>query len=178
MSHPLSKLLPSQDNMSKLLPAVPDMDTQLQLAAKMIDKKTATHKVSLRGIPIRSCNIFLFRDNTAMAPISWSTLSWRNIIFSSNKSCPAFTVYPQPTPLSSGLGFSSSDKVHIRRESSGEEKSAAGHQTDAVLRFQVEIPDNYPDGDVPKVVFEHHVFHPCIDPTTHQLNVKQVPALS
>ena len=44
-SHPLSKLLPSQDNMSKLLPAVPDMDTQLQLAAKMIDKKTATHKV-------------------------------------------------------------------------------------------------------------------------------------
>ena len=45
MSHPLSKLLPTQDNMSKLLPAVPDMDTQLQLAAKMIDKKTATHKV-------------------------------------------------------------------------------------------------------------------------------------
>ena len=44
-SHPLSKLMPSQDNMSKLLPAVPDMDTQLQLAAKMIDKKTATHKV-------------------------------------------------------------------------------------------------------------------------------------
>ena len=74
MSHPLSKLLPSQDNMSKLLPAVPDMDTQLQLAAKMIDKKTATHKVSLRGILFRSCNIFLFRDSTAMAPISWSTL--------------------------------------------------------------------------------------------------------
>ena len=44
----------------------------------------------------------------------------------------------------------------------------------AVLRFQVHIPENYPDGDVPKVVFEHHVFHPCIDPNTHQLNVKQV----
>ena len=46
--------------------------------------------------------------------------------------------------------------------------------TDALLRFQVHIPDNYPDGDVPKVVFENHVFHPCIDPNTHQLNVKQV----
>ena len=43
-----------------------------------------------------------------------------------------------------------------------------------VFRFQVMIPDNYPDGDVPKVVFESHVFHPCIDPNTHQLNVKQV----
>ena len=43
-----------------------------------------------------------------------------------------------------------------------------------LFRFQVLIPDNYPDGDVPKVVFESHVFHPCIDPNTHQLNVKQV----
>ena len=43
-----------------------------------------------------------------------------------------------------------------------------------LFRFQVMIPDNYPDGDVPKVVFESHVFHPCIDPNTHQLNVKQV----
>ena len=50
MSNPISRLLPSatssgQDTMSKLLPSVPDMDTQLQLAAKMIDKNTATHKV-------------------------------------------------------------------------------------------------------------------------------------
>ena len=51
--HPLSKLMPGgQDNMSKLLPAVPDMDTQLQLAAKMIDKKTATHKVRERLFPV------------------------------------------------------------------------------------------------------------------------------
>ena len=41
-------------------------------------------------------------------------------------------------------------------------------------RFQVQIPENYPDGDVPKVVFENHVFHPCVDPDTHTLNVKQV----
>ena len=55
MSNPISRLLPStsssgSDTMSKLLPSVPDMDTQLQLAAKMIDKNTATHKVKDRGI--------------------------------------------------------------------------------------------------------------------------------
>ena len=59
-SHPLSKLMPSQDNMSKLLPAVPDMDTQLQLAAKMIDKKTATHKVGPKLFFSLLVKIFLF----------------------------------------------------------------------------------------------------------------------
>ena len=43
-----------------------------------------------------------------------------------------------------------------------------------MFRFQVIIPDNYPDGDVPKVVFENPVFHPAIDPATHVLDVKQV----
>ena len=43
-----------------------------------------------------------------------------------------------------------------------------------VFRFQVHIPENYPDGDVPKIVFENSVFHPSIDPATHVLNVKQV----
>ena len=75
MSHPLSKLLPTQDNMSKLLPAVPDMDTQLQLAAKMIDKKTATHKVRPTEIVFfHLILIFSIRDSTVMAPTSWSIL--------------------------------------------------------------------------------------------------------
>ena len=33
-----------------MLPSVPDMDTQLQLAAKVIDKNTPTHKVRTDGI--------------------------------------------------------------------------------------------------------------------------------
>ena len=40
-------MMTSPDAISKMLLAVPDMDTQLALAAKMIDKKTATHKVGL-----------------------------------------------------------------------------------------------------------------------------------
>ena len=46
MSAPLYKMT-SPDTISKVLPAVPDMDTQLAMADKMIDKKTATHKVSM-----------------------------------------------------------------------------------------------------------------------------------
>lgn len=33
------------DAMAKMLPSVPDMDTQIALAAKMIDKRTSTPKV-------------------------------------------------------------------------------------------------------------------------------------
>jgi ubiquitin-protein ligase len=43
-----------------------------------------------------------------------------------------------------------------------------------LFRFQILVPDNYPDGDCPRVVFEGPVFHPHVDPLTHQLNVKQV----
>lgn len=48
-----------------------------------------------------------------------------------------------------------------------------GSYQEGVFRFQVHIPENYPDGDVPKIVFENSVFHPSIDPATHVLNVKQ-----
>ena len=34
------------DSMAKMLPTVPDMDTQIALAAKMKDKKTSTPKVT------------------------------------------------------------------------------------------------------------------------------------
>ena len=39
----LPHLVPGE--MAKSLPAVPDMDTQIALAAKMIDKRTSTPKV-------------------------------------------------------------------------------------------------------------------------------------
>ena len=80
MSNPISRLLPStsssgSDTMSKLLPSVPDMDTQLQLAAKMIDKNTATHKVKDRGIRSGefNTNIINCRVSTVTVPTSSST---------------------------------------------------------------------------------------------------------
>ena len=79
MSNPISRLLPSvsnsgSDTMSKLLPSVPDMDTQLQLAAKMIDKNTATHKVKDRGISAGKTNVIICRVSTVTVPTSLSTL--------------------------------------------------------------------------------------------------------
>lgn len=81
MSNPISRLLPSvsssgSDTMSKLLPSVPDMDTQLQLAAKMIDKNTATHKVKDRVFFAGEykTNVINCRVSTVTVPTSSSTL--------------------------------------------------------------------------------------------------------
>ncbi|KAH9507733.1 hypothetical protein Btru_053567 [Bulinus truncatus] len=41
------------------------------------------------------------------------------------------------------------------------------------LRFSLTIPDNYPDGDCPKFVFEFPVFHPLVNPETGELDVKR-----
>jgi ubiquitin-protein ligase len=41
------------------------------------------------------------------------------------------------------------------------------------LRFTLAIPDNYPDGDCPKLIFEYPVFHPLVDPVSGELDVKR-----
>jgi len=40
------------------------------------------------------------------------------------------------------------------------------------FRFTLTIPNNYPDGECPKFVFEHPVFHPSIHPETGEVDVK------
>merc|ERR1719365_20752 len=54
------------DAMAKMLPSVPDMDTQIALAAKMIDKRTSTPKGSHSyAIPLEwmfSCQSFLQQE--------------------------------------------------------------------------------------------------------------------
>lgn len=42
-----------------------------------------------------------------------------------------------------------------------------------VFKFSLYIPENYPDGDCPRLVFEPPVFHPIIDPTSGELDVKR-----
>lgn len=48
-----------------------------------------------------------------------------------------------------------------------------GLYQEGVFKFTLTIPENYPDGDCPKVMFEHPVFHPVIDPKTGELDVKR-----
>ncbi|KAL4234556.1 hypothetical protein ACF0H5_006197 [Mactra antiquata] len=43
----------------------------------------------------------------------------------------------------------------------------------AVFRFNLNIPENYPNGDCPRVFFEHLVFHPVIDSKFGELDVKR-----
>jgi len=129
------------NHMGKMLPEVPDMDTQLALSAKMIDKRTSTPKGS------HSYGSY-FLEYSLMAEFQLLQQQRLPGIYC----LPAFS-----SPLTWWA------VLFIRQ----------GPYQGAVFRFQIELPENYPDGDCPKVVFEGPVFHPHIDPVTHQLNVKQ-----
>jgi len=127
--------------MPKLLPNVPDMDTQLSLSAKMIDRRTSTPKGS------HSYGSYF---------LEYSLMAEYNLL--RKQKLPGIYVIPSAkTPLRwFGVLF-------IRQ----------GLYQEGVFRFQVHIPDNYPDGDCPKVVFDSQVFHPAVDPSSHELNVRQ-----
>jgi len=129
------------NHIGKMLPSVPDMDTQLALSAKMIDKRTSTPKGS-HGYSSYYLEYALMAEFQLLQqqrlpgiyclPSHSSPLTWFAVLF-------------------------------IRQ----------GPYRGAVLRFQILLPENYPDGDVPQVQFEGPVFHPYVDQQTHQLNVKQ-----
>ncbi|MED6245777.1 hypothetical protein ATANTOWER_007940 [Ataeniobius toweri] len=48
-----------------------------------------------------------------------------------------------------------------------------GLYQDGVFKFTVYIPDNYPDGESPKLVFDIPVFHPLVDPVSGELDVRR-----
>ena len=88
MSDPLSKMMTSPD--AKMLPTVPDMDTQLAMSAKMIDKKTATHKGShsygsyfLEYSLMAEFNLLLKQKLPGIycIPSAMSSLTWYGVLF-------------------------------------------------------------------------------------------------
>lgn len=48
-----------------------------------------------------------------------------------------------------------------------------GLYQEGVFKFKLVIPENYPDGDCPQLVFETSVFHPVVDPKTGELDVRR-----
>ncbi|XP_072013554.1 AKT-interacting protein-like isoform X2 [Amphiura filiformis] len=48
-----------------------------------------------------------------------------------------------------------------------------GLYQEGVFKFDVHIPDNYPDGDCPRLVFHPPVFHPIVDFETGELDVQR-----
>ncbi|KAK3598901.1 hypothetical protein CHS0354_036207 [Potamilus streckersoni] len=48
-----------------------------------------------------------------------------------------------------------------------------GQYQDGVFKFTVNIPENFPHGECPRVIFEFPLFHPVVDPHTGELDVKR-----
>ena len=48
-----------------------------------------------------------------------------------------------------------------------------GMYQEGVFRFKLFIPENFPDGDCPKLVFDDFVFHPIVDPKTFELDLRR-----
>uniref|UniRef100_A0A8C1VJV7 Akt interacting protein n=1 Tax=Cyprinus carpio TaxID=7962 RepID=A0A8C1VJV7_CYPCA len=48
-----------------------------------------------------------------------------------------------------------------------------GLYQDGVFKFTVYIPDNFPDGDCPRVIFDTPVFHPLVDSVSGELDVRR-----
>ncbi|XP_078336029.1 AKT-interacting protein-like isoform X2 [Crassostrea virginica] len=48
-----------------------------------------------------------------------------------------------------------------------------GMYQEGIFRFILTIPENFPDGDCPSLVFSFPVFHPLVDSTTGELDVKR-----
>ncbi|TRY77250.1 hypothetical protein TCAL_00126 [Tigriopus californicus] len=127
-------------SLRKMLPPVPDMDTQISLSAKMIDKRTSTPK-----------------GNHSYGPffLEYSLLAEFNLL--QKQRLPGLYVIPSHGSSLVWFGI-----IFIRQ----------GIYQEGVFRFKVLIPENFPDGDCPKIMFDHSVFHPAVDPETNELNLK------
>ncbi|XP_064640571.1 AKT-interacting protein-like isoform X3 [Lineus longissimus] len=125
----------------KILPSVPDPATQLQLATKMIDRKTSTPK-----------------GNHSYGPffLEYSLLAEYHQLQS--QKLPGVYVIPsaKSTLVWNGVLF-------IRQ----------GLYQEGVFKFNVVIPENYPDGDCPRLIFDPPVFHPVVHPDTGELDCKR-----
>merc|ERR1719150_3581933 len=127
--------------MRKMLPPLPDMETQMTMSAKMIDRRTSTPK-----------------GNHSYGPffLEYSLLAEYNLL--RKQKLPGVYVIPSThTPLCwYGILF-------IRQ----------GIYQEGIFRFKIVIPENYPDGDCPRFIFQHPVFHPLVDAETLELDVKR-----
>ncbi|XP_040565223.1 AKT-interacting protein isoform X2 [Lepeophtheirus salmonis] len=132
----------ARGSMRKILPPVPDMDAQLSLSAKMIDKKTCTPK-----------------GNHSYAPffLEYSLLAEYNLL--QKQKLPGVYIIPSAISPLKWYGV-----MFVR----------SGNYQGGIFRFQIIIPDNYPDGDTPKLYFEHKLYHPLIDPFSFELDLKRV----
>lgn len=132
----------ARGSMRKVLPAVPDMETQMNMSAKMIDKRTSTPK-----------------GNHSYGPffLEYSLLAEYNLL--QKQKLPGVYVIPSCETSLCWFGI-----IFLRQ----------GIYQEGIFRFRLLIPENYPDGDCPRLLFDHAVYHPLVDPNTHELDVKRL----
>ena len=140
----------SRGSMRKMLPPTPDMDTQLHLSAKMIDKRTSTPK-----------------GNHSYGPffLEYSLLAEYNLL--QKQKMPGVYVIPSATsplckpvpkwkkiPIKVGLTISGWFGVLFIRQ---------GMYQEGIFRFKMNIPENYPDGDCPVIWKRQEIIFPCFE---------------
>uniref|UniRef100_A0A6A7FT12 AKT-interacting protein-like n=2 Tax=Hirondellea gigas TaxID=1518452 RepID=A0A6A7FT12_9CRUS len=129
----------TRSSLRKVLPSVPDLDQQLSMASKMIDRRTSTPK-----------------GNHAYSPhfFEYTLLAEYNLLQSERVQ----GVYVVPSAKSPLVWFG---VIFIRQ----------GDYQEGIFRFTLHIPENFPDGPVPKVIFETQVFHPLVSPDDGEMDV-------
>ncbi|XP_006816984.1 AKT-interacting protein-like [Saccoglossus kowalevskii] len=128
----------------KQLPAVPDAEAQFN-SQRMIEKRHASATMS-NGATTSYGPFFL----------EYSLLAEYNQLL--KQRLPG--VYVLPSARSALLWFG---VLFIRQ----------GLYQEGVFKFTLTIPENYPDGDCPRLVFDPPVYHPIIDAISGELDVKR-----
>jgi len=131
-------------SMRKVLPALPDMDTQMSLSAKMIDRRTSTPK-----------------GNHSYGPffLEYSLLAEYNLV--RKQKLPGVYVIPSTHSPLQWYGV-----IFVR----------SGVYQEGIFRFKIIIPENYPDGDCPRLYFDHAVFHPLVSPCApYEMDLRRGP---
>ncbi|GAB6033161.1 hypothetical protein CHUAL_012770 [Chamberlinius hualienensis] len=136
------KQIQQQGSIRKVLPSVPDVDTQLSMAAKMIDRRTTIS-------PRASHNFGPFFLEYALVA-EYGLLQKQNLT--------GIYVIPAAKILRQWFGV-----MFIRQ----------GPYQGGIFKFTVNIPENYPDGDCPGIVFDTPVFHPQVNHESGDLDVKK-----
>ncbi|XP_052818590.1 AKT-interacting protein-like isoform X2 [Mya arenaria] len=122
----------------KLLPAIPDAETEAEMSAsvntKIIAGGSGEGQIKLEYTLMNEYNMLHKQKlpGIYVIPSALSPLIWNAVIF-------------------------------IRQ----------GLYQGAVFRFNLNIPEAYPNAECPRVFFEFPVFHPVVDPKTGELDVKR-----
>ncbi|XP_077982260.1 AKT-interacting protein-like isoform X3 [Glandiceps talaboti] len=138
-----SRPVMKQQSVKKQLPAVPDAEAQYN-SQKMIERRQGP---ALNGTGTTSYGPFF---------LEYSLLAEYNQLL--KQRLPGVHVLPSARSALLWFGV-----LFIRQ----------GLYQEGIFKFTLSIPENYPDGDCPRLIFDPPIFHPIVDPVSGELDVKR-----